>query len=137
MYNLVVITDPQSKCCHIAVIWLGTKTSIISDQKGSLQAGGEAGDVPTRTPGPAWKCVIMRCLLATSLRASTTQEKYYLPETQDSSYLCNYKPRRKANNASVPYPQSLLEVQRVYHSTQNKFPDSSQPALNRPNENSA
>ena len=25
MYNLIVITDPQSKCCHTAVIWFGEK----------------------------------------------------------------------------------------------------------------
>lgn len=99
MHHLIVITDSQSKCCHVAVIRLGTKTSIISDQEGYLQVAGKAGNVQTRNPGPAWSCVITRCLLATLLSSSTAQEKCYLPETQDFSYLCNYKPRRKANNA--------------------------------------
>lgn len=62
---------------------------------------GKAGDGLVRKPGPVWTCVITRCLSATSLGASTTQEKCYLSKTPDSSYLCNYKPRRKANNASV------------------------------------
>lgn len=131
MYNLIVVTDPQSKCCHIAVIWLGTKTSIICNQEGSLQAGERQADAaPVRKPGPAWSCVITSCLLATLLRASTTQEKCYLPETQDLSYLCNYKPRRKANSVSMPSPKSLLKAQRVEPSTE-KSSNLSHPSFNR------
>ena len=29
MYNLIVVTDPQSKCCHTAVIWLGKKNQVL------------------------------------------------------------------------------------------------------------
>ena len=100
-------------------------------QSGRLfTSGGEADAVPVRKPGPAWSCVITRCLLATLLRASTTQEKCYLPETQDLSYLCNYKPRRKANNVSMPSSKSLLKAQRVEPSTE-KSSNLSHPSFNR------
>ena len=81
---------------------------------------GEAGAVPIRKPGPVWSSVITRYPLATSLRAST-QEKCYLPETQDLSYLCNDKPRRKANNASMPSLKCLLKAQRVEPSIEKSF----------------
>ena len=81
---------------------------------------GEAGAVPIRKPGPVWSSVITRCPLATSLRAST-QEKCYLPETQDLSYLCHDNPSRKANNARMPSLKSLLKARRVEPSTEKSF----------------
>ena len=123
MYNLIVITDPQSKCCHTAVIWLGEKKKQNKYYFWLVRlftGWGEAGAVPIRKPGPVWSSVITRCPLATSLRAST-QEKCYLPETQDLSYLCNDNPRRKANNASMPSLKSLLKARRVEPSIEKSF----------------
>lgn len=51
--------------------------------------------------GWAWDPKITRCLLAIIPRAAGTQDVCYLPKTRDSFYLCNYKPRGKANNASM------------------------------------
>lgn len=83
---------------------------------------GKAGDGLVRKPGPAWTCVITRCLSATSLGASTTQEKCYLSKTPDSSYLCNYKPRRKANNAGVLLQNPSCKSRGcLYPSTQKRF----------------
>lgn len=99
-HNPVGITGPQSKCCHPAAIWLGTKQALSLMRKAPY-SGGNGRCCSSKE---AWASM-ERCDNKVSPGYLTwsldNTRKMLSSRNTDFSEPCDCKLRRKANNASA------------------------------------
>lgn len=108
---------------------VGDKKQVLFLIRKVLYRQGKAGGVQIRKPGPAWKCVITRCLLASPLGAWTTLENVIFQKhmTPPISSIINQEEKQ---TMPVCFLHNLFWKSRGYILPLKKFPNLSYPAYN-------
>lgn len=108
---------------------VGDKKQVLFLIRKVLYRQGKAGGVQIRKPGPAWKCVITRCLLASPLGAWTTLENVIFQKhmTPPISSIINQEEKQ---TMPVCFLHNPFWKSRGYILPLKKFPNLSYPAYN-------